>query len=391
MEPQHTSFVAGRLSKGIPQSEVRQNLMTVGWSEDDADAAIAEALRTLGAPMPATKGAGARKSASTLDVVLNFFSFILLAAVATALGVLYFQIVNRWFPDPLSTRTGVGYFSRGAIQYAIAALIVAFPLLVLTLRYWFGRYETAVERAESKLTKWLTYLVLLVTSVTIVGDLITALNYFLRGELSMRFFLKALTILVIAGVIFAFYALERRKVQFGADIARTTFRRFGWAVGALVIFGVVLGFLASGSPLSERKRTFDMTRAQDLSAIAGCVANFAADRGRIPESLEELTGTTQYQYCTSNLADPETGTPYTYRVVEAERPAGNVTEASFDLCATFSLEGTKDDVAASMPYYSGMEPSKWYIHPAGVACDTEVVVLRQPTIEVGELKAIPIR
>ena len=66
---------------------------------------------------------------------------------------------------------------------------------------------------------------LLVSAVTIVGDLVTAVFYFLQGEVTGRFFLKSLTIFVVAGIIFGFYFLERKKIQYRKNVPRKTFRQ----------------------------------------------------------------------------------------------------------------------------------------------------------------------
>ena len=344
-------FVVDRLKMGISQSEVKQNLVAVGWNDEDADVAISSALLSLGAPAPEVgTRMGARKASSTLDVVLNLFSFILLGMIATALGVLYFEIINKWFPDPLAYRNGMGNFSTTGVKYAIASLIVAFPIYILVVRQWFRRFREDAERVESKLTKWLTYLVLLITSVTIVGDLIATIFSFLQGELSPRFVLKALTILVIAGTIFGFYVLERRKIQYGQDIPRRIFQNVGWGMLIVILLGIILGFMASGSPKTERMRGFDAQRAGDLSQLAGCINNFTVERKQLPESLASLETSTNYQYCASRVVDPETGVPYEYRVIEAERKNGIVTEAVYELCATFSLLGAKEEMQTTMPY-----------------------------------------
>jgi uncharacterized protein (UPF0333 family) len=54
-----------------------------------------------------------------------------------------------------------------------------------------------------------------------MGDLITFLAFFLRGDLTVRFVLKVLTVLVIAGGIFLYYlaSLKPGATQPRADDA----------------------------------------------------------------------------------------------------------------------------------------------------------------------------
>lgn len=368
-------FIIERLKIGIPQQEIKKNLISVGWTEEDADEVLMLALLELGAPVPKSGlQTKARKNSSTLDIVLNFFSFILLAISATALGVLYYQIINKILPDPLLLRTGVSGFSTSTLLYAIAGLVVAFPAYGASVYYWFKRFRENTERAESKLTKWITYLVVLIASVTIIGDLIFAVFYALQGELTARFFLKALTILVIAGAIIGFYYLERRKVQYGQDIPRKVFQLFGYVMSAVVVVGIVLGFVMSGSPKTERAKGLDIQRATDLSDLAGCINNFTQERKRLPKDLAELQSSTNYQYCALR-ADPETAVAYEYAIITPAKNVSGVSEGVYELCATFSLESTKNSLTEQQNSYYTAQFVKWGIHPAGRVCKNETTVI----------------
>lgn len=368
------SYLSEGLRSHIPHGELRQQALSVGWTEEEFNAAYAAAALSAGVPMPERGSKAAIRKSSTVEIILNFFSFILLGTVATALGVLLFQVVNRYFPDALSMRYSydLGY-STSAIHYSIAALIVAFPLYYAAMRLWFRRFREEEAKSESRLTRWLTYLVLLVTAVTIVGDLITTVYYLLQGEITVRFLLKALVILAITGAIFGFYFLERRAVQYGHDIARRVFQTFGYVVAAFVLGSIILGFLAGGSPSTQRSRTFDAQRSSDLSSLATCIGNYAREYDRLPASFDELAKSGQYSYC-SQTSDPETGASYEYRIVTPSRMVGTVKEAEFELCATYAF--SSEDGAKSQVAYQ-YEGGKWYKHDAGRSCNTETVVFEK--------------
>jgi hypothetical protein len=85
--------------------------------------------------------------------------------------------------------------------------MVAYPVYLFVARTIRNELDSAPERSESAVRKWLTYIALLITSVIVICDLIAFLAFFLRGELTMRFFLKVLTVLVIGGGIFLYYFL----------------------------------------------------------------------------------------------------------------------------------------------------------------------------------------
>jgi len=368
------TYVVERVRAGASKSAIKEQLMAVGWSEDAADAAYAEACLAVGVPQPSDDTTSRyAKRASTMEIVLSFFSFILLGMVATALGTLYLQIINKLYPDALDI--SYRYYSTSAVNdaiyYAIAALMVTYPLYYFVVRILFRRFREDSGKVESKLTKWLTYLVLLIASVTIVGDLIVILMTFFQGEITMRFFLKALTILVIAGAVFGFYYLERKKVQYKQAVPRKVFQQFGILLSLLVLVGIIAGFAVAGSPGTERARSLDDARSSNLEDLARCVSQYANQHERLPAALAELQKSTDYTWC-AETQDPETGGSYEYRVVSplVDVQGTGVLEGEFELCATFARSSQADQ--------SYSRSSKWYTHNAGRSCDSESVAVRLP-------------
>lgn len=366
---------------GVKKSDIREMLLAVGWSEDDVDTAYAQALIAMGVPIPEGTGkALAAKKASTVDSMIGFFSFILLGIIVSALGSLFFEIINRYFPDAVMNAGLGSTVSSDAVHYSMAALFVGTPLYFFTVRLWFRRFREDNARTESLLTKWVTYLVLLIAAVTIVGDFIAILYTFLQGGISAHFFLKAIVILGISGMVFGFYFLERRKIQYKKDISRKMFQSFGWGFLGIVVLGIALGFLVAGSPALERSRTFDARRASDLETLAGCVRDYAQEFSRLPESLSDLKQSSSYGYCLS-LEDPETGSPYEYRVVKGFDSLQDGSESQFELCAVFSLELNEDEAMSrngeSYDVAGGSLIGKWGTHTIGRNCTSETVVLKR--------------
>lgn len=367
-------YAQGRVRAGLSKAQIKEELLAVGWSEEEADAAYRDGLVALGIHLPSAANRPApTRTSSTVDVVINFFSFILLGIVATALGTLYFQIINKGFPDPLATLDGDGEWGMArAIHHAIASLVIAFPLYVAAMRLWFRRFQADAGRIESKLTKWLTYIVLLVASTTIVGDLIAVLFKLLQGEISVRFMLKALTILAIAGIIFGFYFVERKKIQYRKDIGWPVIQSFAAGGAAVAVLGIVVGFFAAGSPAQARQRAFDMERARELGELSGCIERYAQDLGQLPASLEEIKKASRYARCAGSMLDPETMQAYEYRIVTPSRPQGPAQVGDFELCATFSLASAGPDAEAR---YLDRRIAVWSEHGAGRSCDSVTVQL----------------
>ncbi len=376
------SFVLEQIRSGANKKDIEDQLLSVGWSDDEIASAYAKALIENGVPVPEniTKGRYAKKT-SMVDIMVNFFSFILLGIVVTALGSLYFAIISYFLPDALRIDSySYSYYYRNiakTIHYATAALLIAYPIYYFTVRLWFKAFSEDETKIESKLTKWVTYLILLASSVTIVGDLIYVIYGLLQGELTMSVLLKALVIIIIASMITGFYFLERKKVQYKKDISQSTFKLFGYFLTAFVLLGIVLGFIATGSPSTERMRGFDKQRAEDLSEISKCVDRYANKFDSLPQTIYELKNTSGI-YCRVNQ-DPETKQEYEYSIISPMKTAGSGRmEGEIELCAVFSLDSSKESVnnIYGGGYY--VDDLKWQTHNKGRSCDREKISIKKP-------------
>lgn len=369
-----SDYVVRRLHAGRSGAEVCAELMAVGWSRDAADTAYRDGLVSLGIPLPedgrafgVPPGAAAMKAA-TLDIAVNLFSFILLGIVAGALIVLLFALINRSFPEPGEL---LGEYLQIAtareIHRSLASLAIAFPLYAFATRWWLMRFAEGHERSESRLTKWLTYIVLLVASMVIVCDLIAVVYSMLQGEMTKRFVLKVIVILGVAGAVFGFYLFERRAVQFSKPILPGVFKGFGWGATAMILLAAIAGYLSAGSPKTARSLAADAARANDLTSLSACIEHFARNRGNLPGTLEQLERASISTNCPTY--DRETRQRYGYRIVVASRPEGSSRVGDFELCAQFALPSASN----GMMVPSGAE--SWRDHTAGRSCRVKTVQL----------------
>jgi hypothetical protein len=172
--------------------------------------------RVTGVAIPARAG-GAGENAK--DAFLYLLSFSALGTWSVGLGSLLFTLLDIWLPDPAAQRM-FGSPSY-AISHSLASIIVAFPVYLLVMRFIVRDLDTQPGKHESGVRKWLTYIALFLASSIVMGDLITFLAFFLRGDLTVRFVLKVLTVLVIAGGIFLYYlaSLKPGATQPRADDA----------------------------------------------------------------------------------------------------------------------------------------------------------------------------
>ena len=117
------------------------------------------------------------------------------------------------------------------------------------------------------------------------------------------------------------------------------------AVSAVVAIAVVVGFLALGTPATERERRLDDTRLEDLRALSSRVVGHHRRTGSLPATLAAVVLPRG-----SVVVDPARGDPYEYEVVD---------DSTFRLCATFD-HPTEDD-PARMAYDA-------WAHGAGRTC-----------------------
>ncbi len=206
MEPTATSgnldsFIEAAKGKGASDEFLVNLLREQGWPAKDIHAAFRRRYENLtGLALPAH---GGNAGESARDAFLYLLVYATLATWTTALGSLVFTFIDRWFPDRLAQPTYEN--SRYAVSSEMACIIVAFPVFLFVMRFILRDVEGHPEKVESGVRKWLTYIALLITAGIVIGDLITFLTFFLRGELTARFVLKSLTVLIIAGSIFWYY------------------------------------------------------------------------------------------------------------------------------------------------------------------------------------------
>lgn len=316
----------------MDHSTIRMLLLSAGWKERD----IAEALSEQGLdmPVPVPQDAGGAR-----DAFFHLLAFASLYTVVISSVILFFTYINRLFPD---AALGYDYSSSdlSGVRMSMAAVIVAFPLFLWMTKILQKEIAEHAEKAASGVRRWLTYLTLFVAATTLMGDVITLVFQLLQGELSIRFLLKVIIILVVAGGVFTYYFLSLR-MEPASKKSRSMHRSFLILSLAYVAVVLVWGAFIIGSPVSERARKFDDRRVEDLRSISTEISNIVYEGGihpvsptgtpipptkALPKTLEQVR--IEALYATPNIVDPETGVPYEYRILGATK---------YELCAEFSF------------------------------------------------------
>lgn len=263
---------------------------------------------------------------------MHLLNIVMLYVAAFGFGRLLFMMINFYYPDPLYP-TYENYFDT--MRWSISSIIVAFPSYILSSRYLFKEYKSEPEKKNLRVKTWLEYLTLFGTAVIILIDIMTLIYFLLGGEISIRFILKVLTVVFIAGLIFTYYLIIVRDTV--EKKRRSIIRIIFWLSTVAIVASIIGGYLSVGSPSQARSQQFDQRRVENLSSIQYEIINYWSRTRKLPATIDEMANINQTAYPT----DPESGMPYEYI------PTSSLT---FELCATFNADKQQVQTGISKPY-----------------------------------------
>lgn len=293
------------------------------------------------------------------DFFLWLGAIIAFYASITSFLTLLFQYINYTYPDALA---GYGDPYGTAVRTSMAILIVLAPTAIVL----FSLIRRTIRKDASKATiwarRWAVVLTLFIAAAVALIDLITLINTFLGGEITTRFTLKALVVLLVAvGVLLHFVADMKGYWKLHPRRAQAV----GVGFGVLALVTVIAGFFIIGTPSDMRDRRFDEQKVWDLQGIQYQIVNHWQTHGELPETLDELSDPLS-SYMVP--VDAETGAPYEYRVTK---------EHTFSLCADFNQESVdmkgRGEFARGTAYPSydssfGVPMDESFVHGAGLTC-----------------------
>lgn len=202
-------FVHDALSAGKPRAAIREALLGAGWQQEEVDKALTE-YADIEFPVPVPRR---KPHLLARDAFLHLVEFLTLAITAIGAGTLFFQFVNLLLPDPLQHEDWYQREIYATLRSSAASVIIAFPVFLWITRLLHQEYRKDIERRDSLIRKWLTYISLFVAIAMVIGYLIVLVYHLLGGELSFSFTLKVLIVLGIAGTIFGYYMPGLRQEE----------------------------------------------------------------------------------------------------------------------------------------------------------------------------------
>lgn len=286
------------------------------------------------------------------DVFLHLLAIVTLYWSAVSFVTLMWQYINYFIPDVLNNFYYVGFSSL--IRFAVSSLVIVFPVFIGVSWYLNKIYAREYAVRESKIRKWLIYLTLFIASLVIIGDLISIVNTLLNGEVKLRFILKALSILLVAVVVFWYYLDDVRR-----ETPTKLAKPFAIITGVIILISVIGAFFIVGTPNAARLAQLDQQRISDLQNIQSQVVNYWQRKEVLPNSLSDLEDSISgYRVPT----DPQTDKAYEYKIKD-------VASLSFELCSTFNKEGS-DQYGQMKPIsvYTQVGKGDNWQHPAGDYC-----------------------
>ena len=290
---------------------------------------------------------------SAKDFFMNLGAIVALYTTVVSLLNLLFTIINNTYPQ---ITNGYNYYGSQSISMPVATLIIFFPIFILLMWLMEKNYKVEPEKKHLGIRRWLTYITLFIAGLTLAGDLVTVLYYFIDGqELTVGFLLKILSVFVVILTVFLYYISDiREKLLFRS--------RKIWALVSLIIIiaSIVWGFVVLGSPWTRRQINYDMEKITALQNISSSVQGYYNNEGKLPQTVSDIisfSGASDYL----NFTDGQTGKKYEYIKI------GNTT---FSVCADFNKKSTQENL--TQPYdVPGIV--NLTTHPAGHYCFNEVV------------------
>ena len=256
---------------------------------------------------------------------------------------LVFGLVNSLYPDAAASTWELER-SASTIRLGFAMTVVFFPTYLILTRIVNKNRRTSADGTYLGLTKWLIYLSLLVGGAVLLGDLVAVIMGFLEGELTTRFILKALAVLVVAGAAFTYYLKdaqgywltnERKSVLYGST-------------AALVVFTTLIVSLAFiQTPQEARERKIDQQTITYLQDMQWRIEDYYRSNDTLPTDIDSLYVVTSAPTAPKNTAD------YEYKITS---------DTAYSLCAEFNHDSTNNG------FYPVFEKNYNWEHRAGEWC-----------------------
>ncbi|MFH1565023.1 MAG: DUF5671 domain-containing protein [bacterium] len=278
-------------------------------------------------------------------------SLVALVFMSVSTGMIIFQIINKYITDFVE-QYSIRY-SSNQLKFAISALIISAPIYYLTARQIFKNLFSGELDKNSGVRRWLTYLILLITSIVMIGWMIAVINNFLSGEFTLKFILKAITALGISAIVFTFYLHDVNREEF-VNKKDEAIKLYLYGSLTLIIIAFVASLFTVESPMQSRNRKFDEAIISDFNIINMAIETYCQDNEKMPENLSSLKEGSNF-LAGDDIENPISGEEYEYKITG---------DKTYELCAVFRTSN-KEEEENEYRYYG---PNEFYLHDSGYQC-----------------------
>ena len=205
----------------------------------------------------------------------------------------------------------------------MATLIVLVPTMIVIFRLLRSSIVKEPGKAVIWVRRWALVLTLFIATAAMLIDLVTLINTFLGGEVTVRFGLKVAVVLLVALGVFLHF-LADMKGYWITQTARGN--AVGIGVGVLVLATIIAGFFIIGTPGHVRNLKLDNEKVGALQNIQYQIVNYYQQKRILPPTLDALNDPLSGQVV---QMDTQTNTPFEYEITGA---------LTFKICATFNAD-----------------------------------------------------
>lgn len=288
------------------------------------------------------KDGGEEHKPQALDVTYYILMFVsLVASLGALIGILFAAIDHR-FKDVLELGNYYNELSVGDdVRISVAVLFVLFPLYIFLSWLQVKRIKLDMARVKLAIRTVYVYAIIVVTSLTIVGNFIYIIYNLLSGEVLVRFIPKSFVLLGLALCVLGYHVYLLKR-----DYTKKMSISLGFMAAAIlvVISSVAYGIIETGTPGEVRARKMDDKRLQDLSQIQMSVLQKWQKDGVLPENLGALNNEIGGMIVP---VDPKTKSVYEYTVIQNSELGTGKVNNSFAPSLAFSPK-TKEVIVPTL-------------------------------------------
>lgn len=274
-------------------------------------------------------------------------SLVALIFVSVSSALIIFQIIDKSVFDALAYYGS--YSNQSALRFGISALLISAPIFFLCVNLINKGLKNGEIDKESPLRNWLTYFILAVSAVVILGSLVGIINAFLSGEMTLKSILQIITVIIIASLVFSFYLydIRRNKISKKDRIMKIFF----FSSVSLVVIIFVSSWFFVESPRMARERKIDEKVLNNIHSLESYINSYYEKEKELPDDLLMVNNVTEVVNFDQFLVNPVNGERIEYK---------KIGEREFELCANFRTDSYESKRNEVYPVYIG-DGSKVYV------------------------------